>query len=102
MIIYEVNCLVDDEIADDYREWQKGHVAQMLGEEGFESAEIMNLVDDDRLVERPFSQGISVRYRVKNQQALDHYLNQRASMFWQQRSDRFGKQCAVYRRVLKE
>ena len=100
MLIYEVNCLVDNGVADEFRVWLTTHVDEVLKAEGFLSAEVLRLTDDDRLTARPYSTGFSIRYRVSGQSALDHYLLHRAPVLRQDGIDRFGHQFEVYRRVL--
>ncbi|MGI2027387.1 DUF4286 family protein [Endozoicomonas acroporae] len=102
MIIYEVNCLVDNEIVDEFRAWLKPHVDAVLKAEGFHSAEILKLTVDDQLTARPYSTGFSIRYRVSGQGALDHYLAHLAPALRQEGIDTFGHQFTAYRRVLKE
>lgn len=40
-VIYEVNCDVDEDVAEDFLCWLRPHVEELLELEGFESAEIM-------------------------------------------------------------
>ncbi|MFK0572223.1 DUF4286 family protein [Endozoicomonas sp.] len=102
MIIYEVNCLVDNSVADEFRAWLKPHVEAVLATEGFVSAEVLNLIDDERLTARPYSIGISTRYRVSGQSALDHYLAHSAPALRQDGIDTFGDQFTAYRRILSD
>ncbi len=102
MIIYEVNCLVDNGVADEFRAWLKTHADAVLATDGFISAEILTLVDDEHLADRPYSKGFSIRYRVKDQSSLDHYLAHLAPALRQEGIDKFGGQLSAYRRVLVE
>ncbi|WP_257263300.1 DUF4286 family protein [Endozoicomonas sp. ONNA2] len=102
MIIYEVNCLVDSDIVNEFRAWLKPHIEAVLKAEGFHSAEILSLMADDQLTARPYSTGFSIRYRVSGQSALDHYLTHLAPELRREGVDRFGDQFTAYRRVLKE
>ncbi|WP_066014621.1 DUF4286 family protein [Endozoicomonas atrinae] len=101
MIIYEVNCLVDNGIVDEFRAWLKPHVEAVLKADGFQSAEVLNLTDDDQLTARPYSTGFSIRYQVSGQSALDHYLLHLAPALRKDGIDTFGDQFTAYRRVLK-
>lgn len=102
MIVYEVNCLVDDAVADEFRAWLKLHADAVLATEGFVSTEILVLADDERLAARPYSKGFSIRYRVQDQSALDHYLIHLAPALRQEGIDQFGDQLSAYRRILYE
>ncbi len=102
MIIYEVNCLVDDAIVEPFKVWLQPHVATVLKSDGFLSAEVLDLTVDERLTARPYSTGFSVRYRIATQSALDHYLLHMAPTLRRDALDRFGHQYTAYRRVLKD
>ena len=39
--IYEVNCHVDKDVADDFKKWLKGHYVDLLEVDGFRSAEML-------------------------------------------------------------
>ena len=102
MIIYEVNCLVDDAIVESFKAWLQPHMEAVLKSDGFLGAEILNLKVDERLTARPFSTGFSIRYKITRQSALDHYLLHVAPRLRQDALDTFGSQYMAYRRVLKE
>ncbi|USE38901.1 DUF4286 family protein [Endozoicomonas sp. SCSIO W0465] len=102
MIIYEVNCLVDNGIVDEFRAWLTPHVEAVLQAEGFHSAQVFKLTDDEQLTARPYSTGFSIRYRVSGQSALDHYLLHLAPALRRDGIDTFGNQFTTYRRVLTE
>ncbi|MGI9275676.1 MAG: DUF4286 family protein [Endozoicomonas sp.] len=100
MIIYEVNCLVDKNIERAFLSWLRQHIKEIVALDGFHSAKIDQLLEDDRLQEQPGSAGISVRYRLENQEALESYLLNHAPQLRQDGIERFGNQFTVYRRVL--
>lgn len=102
MVIYEVNCLVDDAIVEPFKAWLQPHVATVLKSDGFLSAEVLDLTVDERLTARPYSTGFSIRYRIATQSALDSYLLHMAPTLRQDALDRFGHQYMAYRRVLKD
>jgi len=41
--IYEVNCHVDKDVADDFKKWLKGHYVDLLQVDGFRSAEMLEV-----------------------------------------------------------
>lgn len=101
MMIYEINCLVDNDIACEFKSWLQSQVHSVLNVEGVVGAEVLDLHDDERLVSRPFSTGFSVRYQLAKQNVLDHYLRFLAPAFKQDGMNRFGQQIELYRRVLR-
>lgn len=102
MIIYEVNCLVDDAIVEPFKAWLQPHIEAVLKSKGFVSAEVLDLKVDERLTARPYSTGFSIRYKIAEQSALDHYLLHMAPKLRQEALDTFGNQYMAYRRVLNE
>ena len=85
MIIYEVNCLVDKDISEAFQEWLPGHVREILKLDGFISAETFQIQEDGQLSARGNSIGISVRYYLKDDNALNNYLDHHAERLRQRR-----------------
>ncbi len=101
MIIYEINCLVDDDIACEFKSWLQPQVHSVLRIEGVLAVEILELANDERLVSRPFSTGFSVRYQLAKQSVLDYCIKHLAPTFKQNGINRFGQQIELYLRVLQ-
>ncbi len=70
MTIYEVNLFVDTAIADEYAEWLKGHVDEMLEIDGFQEA-TWYAVENDNDAEEHWC----IHYRLDNREALEAYFN---------------------------
>lgn len=102
MIVYEVNCLIDKDINEAFREWLPGHIREMLTHEGFISAETYQILDDDQLSTRENSDGISIRYYLKDKNALNSYLDNHAERMRKDGKERFSNQFSAYRRVLSK
>ena len=102
MIVYEVNCLVDTKIKEAFMEWLPSHIRELLAIDGFISAETYLIQEDDQLSARKDSFGLSVRYYLKNQNALNNYLDNHAARLRQDGKNRFAEQFSAYRRVLKK
>ena len=99
MIVYEVNCLVEQQVAEAFAVWLQEHVAEITALDGFIGSEVLTLLEDDRIQDRGVV-GFSVRYLLTDRDALDHYLTHHAPAFRQDGIDRFGEHLTAYRRVL--
>ena len=97
MLVYEVNLSVDAEVADAFAAWLPGHVAELLALPGFLSADIFR-------VEEPAAGagevGLSVRYRLRDRDALEAYLRDHAARLRADGTARFGGRFQATRRVL--
>ena len=101
MIIYEVNCLVEQTVVSEFSTWLSEHVAEITALDGFIRSEILSLLEDDYLSEQgQDTVGFSIRYQLTDQTALGHYLKHHAPAFRQDGLDRFGGNFTAYRRVL--
>jgi antibiotic biosynthesis monooxygenase (ABM) superfamily enzyme len=97
-VVYEVNLDLEQAIADDYREWLRQHVAQMLALPGFVSAQVFDVAE-------PAAQGrvaYCVQYRLSDAAALTDYLRDHAARMRQEGIARFGGRFRASRRVLRE
>lgn len=99
MIIYEVNLSVDNEIIEEYTNWLKQHISQMLLFKGFCKAELAKeiLIDDNNSQHK-----ITVRYYLESMQDLTEYLNQHAAQMREEGIKLFGKRYSAVRRVFSE
>ena len=97
MLVYEVNLAVDAEVADAFAAWLPGHVAELLALPGFLSADIFR-------IEEPAAPAgevaLSVRYRLRDRAALDHYVDAHAPRLRADGIARFGGRFRAERRVL--
>lgn len=97
-VVYEVNLDLAQAIADDYREWLRQHVAQMLALPGFLSAQVFDVLE-------PASEGrvaYCVHYRLRDAAALADYLRDHAARMRNEGAARFGDRFRASRRVLRE
>ena len=100
MVVYEVNCLVDKAISEAFQEWLPAHIREILTFDGFISAETFRILEDDQLSARENSVGISVRYYLKDDEALNNYLDNHAERLRKDGKNRFADQLSATRRVL--
>jgi quinol monooxygenase YgiN len=96
MIIYEVNLEVHAEIADDFGDWLRGHIREMLELPGFRSADWYR--DDDHATG---CENWCVRYLLASRADLEHYLEEHAPRMREDGTARFGDRFFARRRVLE-
>lgn len=95
-VVYEVNLDVEAAIAPAFRVWLGQHVREMLALPGFVSAEILH--DEPAPDTEPRSW--SVRYRLCDRLALQHYFEQHAAQMRADGLQRFGQRFTASRRIL--
>lgn len=98
-VIYEVNLVVDREIAVEYRSWLTAQVQEMLALPGFTGARILEHVETAAdAAETKFC----TQYELVDQTALDEYLRIHASRMRADGVGRFGDRFRATGRVLHE
>lgn len=94
MIVYEVNLLVDSDVADTYKEWLCKHIREILEIPGFLSAEwFLGESETDRIA-------WAIAYRLEDQVAMDRYLEEFAPAMRSDGLQRFGGKFEATRRIL--
>ena len=91
MIIYEVNLTIDKQIIEEFYQWLKEHVNEMLKLPGFTRAEIFKERKKD---------AISVRYHLEHSQHLENYLNYHAKRMRDEGVKKFKDRFFATRRIL--
>ena len=100
MVVYEVNLEFDVAIAAAYREWLRGHMADMLALPGFRSGHVHEVVDPLPTAGRV---GLCVRYHLDDLGALENYQRDHAPRMRAEGLNRFGEEgVRIRRRVLRE
>jgi hypothetical protein len=94
-VVYEVNMEADAAIAGAFDTWLRDHIADLLQFNGFLSAEIL----EDRSCP-PGKVRRIVQYRLRDQAALDDYLQNHAPRMRAQGVEKFGERFGAERRVL--
>lgn len=97
MVVYEVNLVVDAAIAEAFRAWLPGHLAELLAVPGFESAQVFAIEEP---VPAAGTVGLCVQYRLRDRAALDAYLCDHAGAMRAAAVARFGDRFRATRRVL--
>lgn len=100
MIIYEVNLIVDPATGDEFEHWLRNHVQEMLGFEGFGSAEIFSQAPGDVVDGDPDKRYWTVQYRIRDRSSLDNYLTEHAQRMRNEGLMKFPGQFSASRRIL--
>ena len=105
MLIYEVNLTVDAEISTEYSAWLREHVRELLELDGFEGAawyirtETGDAIPDDEAPDGP--RHWTLHYYVRDDEAMQAYLDEHAERFRQDGVDRFEGRFSTDRRILQ-
>lgn len=97
-IVYEVNIDLDAAIENEYRQWLRHHVAEILALPGFLEAQVFDVLDPAPAAGRV---AICMHYRVRNEAALQEYFEQHAARLRADGIARFGGRFSASRRVLR-
>jgi heme-degrading monooxygenase HmoA len=95
-ILYEVNLAVQQEVADEYADWLKGHIAEILKIDGFLGAEWLS--DDETSGDGRVCW--TVHYRLRSREAFDAYMRDHAPRLREDGMRRFGGKFSATRKVL--
>ena len=98
-VIYEVNLVVDAEIAVEYRHWLVAHVREMLALPGFTGARLLEPVEDEADTRHV---AFCTQYELADQAALDNYLRVHAARMRADGITRFGDRFRASRRILRQ
>lgn len=97
MIVYEVNLVLDRDIADAYRAWLSTHVAEILGLPGFVDARILDVLEPAADADHV---ALCVQYTLRDHASLDAYVRDHAPRMRGEGQTRFGGRFQASRRVL--
>ncbi|WP_179009217.1 DUF4286 family protein [Winogradskyella forsetii] len=96
MIIYNVTLNIDKSIHQEWLEWIKEHIPQVLATGKFKEAKLTKvLVEDDE------AETYSVQYRALSREALDAYYAEHAANLRQEGLKRFGDKVLSFRTELE-
>ena len=98
-VIYEVNLVVDAEIAVEYRHWLVTHVREMLALPGFTGARLLEPAEAEADARQVV---YCAQYELASQAALDEYLRVHAARMRADGITRFGDRFRASRRILRE
>ena len=92
MIIYEVNLNIEENIFNDYLDWLKTHIKEMLSFDGFQSARLFRHAEEENQ--------LVVHYEVTSKEDLNNYFENHAARMREDGINRFGNQFTATRRIL--
>jgi hypothetical protein len=95
MVEYEVTIKISNDILDDYLEWLKEHVKEMLQLEGFNDAKFYLVDVQDKKI-------VCVRYFVESKEVLENYIKNVAPLMRNKFKPEFENKFEISRRVLVE
>lgn len=93
-VTYEVNLKVEKSIEKDFEKWLVGHISDVLAIDGFESAHWYKVSSDSTS-----HVDWTVDYVLRDQRALDSYLEKHAPRLRQPAKEQFGERFKADRRV---
>ena len=96
MILYEVNLKVHEEILSDYDKWLSAHIKEILKIDGFQKASWWKEVEA-----KEGKIAYTIHYFLKDQAALNHYLEHYAPQLRQEGIAKFGGKFEATRRVFE-
>jgi len=96
MIIYNVTANIDKSINNEWLEWIKEHIPQVLATGKFKEAKLTKvLVADDE------TDTYSIQYRAHSREALDAYYAEDAEAIRKDGSQRFAEKMLAFRTELE-
>jgi hypothetical protein len=95
MTIYEVNLIINPDIADDYAVWLNDHIRQILAIDGFLSAEWFVVESSGEALEW------TVHYRLRDRASLERYFAEHAARMRADGINRFGDGFTATRRIME-
>lgn len=98
IVVYEVNVDLDAAIETGYRDWLRGHVAELLALPGFLDARVFDVLDPPPA---PGRVALCMQYRLRDQAALQEYFDRHAARLRGDGIARFGDRFSARRRVLR-
>ena len=96
MIKYEVNLEIDQNIYEEFREWLRNHIQEILNLDGFMNAELYE-ENDPKNIKRK----LTVSYGLDNLKSLQDYFEQNAVLMRNKTTNKFGDKVKSTRRILE-
>lgn len=97
MIIYNVTVNVDESIHEEWLNWIKEHIPQVLATGKFTEAKLTKVLDEEEMGGSTYS----IQYRAKSRADLDAYYRNNAEKLRQDRLIRFKDKTLSFRTELE-
>lgn len=99
MIVYNVTCSVDREIAEEWISWMKDkHIPELLKTGFFYEYRILKVLSHDD----PATLSFAVQYFSRSMTDIDEYLQKHAPRLRDDVQKRYGDRVVAYRTLLQE
>ena len=98
MIVYNVTVKVENEILDDWLDWIKDHMPEVVNTGCFESFSFYELTEPKVDDQRTFV----VQYFAKTEEDYQRYLSDFATEMRNDGIDKFGEKFVAFRTILKK
>ncbi|MGB1307343.1 MAG: DUF4286 family protein [Oceanihabitans sp.] len=97
MIIYNVTVNIDNSIHDEWLQWIKQHIPQVLGTGKFEKATLTKVLVDEEMGGTTYS----VQYKSYSREALDAYYKEDADRLRTEGLKKFADKMLAFRTELQ-
>ena len=97
MYIYNVTLNIDESIHQEWLEWIKEHIPQVLGTGHFSDAKLTRVLVEEEMGGVTYS----VQYRAKTREDLDNYYKNHANRLRQDGLKRFADKVLAFRTELQ-
>lgn len=95
MILYEVNIQLEPEIYSEFFLWLDAHIQELLHLPGFIEAKLFSC--EEKIAKKQ----LIVHYYLKDQQAMDYYLQELAPQMRADGIEKFKTSFQINRRILR-
>lgn len=97
MIIYEVNLDIKSEIYDEFLNWLKTHIEEVLQFNGFKKAKIFSEeINSDNTIRK-----LTICYDLDSRISLQEYFDNHATKMRKLTLDKFGDNVKAFRRIFE-
>ncbi|MCA0131072.1 DUF4286 family protein [Winogradskyella alexanderae] len=97
MLIYNVTVNIDDSVHDEWLNWIKEHIPQVLATGKFTEAKLTKVLVEEEMG----GQTYSIQYKAHNREALNKYYNEDADRLRQDGLKRFADKMLAFRTELE-
>lgn len=96
MVIYNVTCNMASHLEEEWLEWIREHIAQILGTGLFKDAKLTRVLVE----EQDGSSTFSIQYKAISRETLETYYSKHAGSFRKEGFQKWGEQVLAFRTEL--
>jgi hypothetical protein len=98
MVIYNVTCTIEPDIAGEWLQWMKEvHIPEVMATGMFISSEMMRVIS-----EQAGEHTYAIQYRCASHEKLAEYRSQYAPELMKKTGDKYGQKVLAFRTVLEK